>query len=296
MEWSSPWPQVCCPHCLLHADRASGCWGLVSPSLTAAQQGCLLAWHLQRLTNVPWFPSLVGGRAWTRSTPPPCSAPPTAPGWSQAAAVLRHIDCLGWIFVFAVWNRPCSCVCVLATQLCPTLQPHGLWPSRLLSPWGSPGKNTGVGCHFLLQGIFLTQGLNPGLPHCRQILYLSEPPGNSYAGFIRWHYSVDFVWSCFHISSGPWAHLKKSRITDMCRQRSVYKTLLWRCCIWILKFPGGLLSNCCLCPTLPGWALSGLLNLAFMRDEHNPGLRVSGKHCQDGMRNRPEQCVHRLLV
>ena len=35
----------------------------------------------------------------------------------------------------------------------------------------SPGKNTGVGCYALLQGIFPTQGLNPGLPHCRQILY-----------------------------------------------------------------------------------------------------------------------------
>ena len=34
-----------------------------------------------------------------------------------------------------------------------------------LSPWGSPGKNTGVGCHFLLQGIFMTQGWNPYLPH-----------------------------------------------------------------------------------------------------------------------------------
>ena len=34
-----------------------------------------------------------------------------------------------------------------------------------------PGKNTGVGCRALLQGIFLTQGLNPGLLHCRQILY-----------------------------------------------------------------------------------------------------------------------------
>ena len=34
-----------------------------------------------------------------------------------------------------------------------------------------PGKNTGVGCHFLLQGIFPTQGLNPGLPHCRRTLY-----------------------------------------------------------------------------------------------------------------------------
>ena len=41
----------------------------------------------------------------------------------------------------------------------------------VLCPWDSPGKNTGVGCHFLLQGIFPTQGSNPGLPHCRQILY-----------------------------------------------------------------------------------------------------------------------------
>ena len=39
------------------------------------------------------------------------------------------------------------------------------------SRWDSPGKNTGVGCHFHLQGIFSTQGLNPGLLHCRQILY-----------------------------------------------------------------------------------------------------------------------------
>ena len=50
---------------------------------------------------------------------------------------------------------------------------------RLLCPWTSPGKNTGVGSHFLFQRIFTTQGLNPGLPHCRQILYCSEPPGIS---------------------------------------------------------------------------------------------------------------------
>ena len=51
------------------------------------------------------------------------------------------------------------------------LQPHGLQPARLLCPCDSPGKNTGVGCHSLLQGIFPTQGWNPGLLHCRQILY-----------------------------------------------------------------------------------------------------------------------------
>ena len=50
---------------------------------------------------------------------------------------------------------------------------HGLQPSRLLYPWNFPGKNTGVGCHFLLQGIFPNQELNPHLLHllhCRWIL------------------------------------------------------------------------------------------------------------------------------
>ena len=46
-----------------------------------------------------------------------------------------------------------------------------LRPHRLHSPWNSPGQNTGVGSCSLLQRMFPTQGLNPGLPHCRQILY-----------------------------------------------------------------------------------------------------------------------------
>ena len=43
--------------------------------------------------------------------------------------------------------------------------------TRLLGPWDFLGKSIGVGCHFLLQKIFPTQGSNPGLPHCRQMLY-----------------------------------------------------------------------------------------------------------------------------
>ena len=53
-----------------------------------------------------------------------------------------------------------------------SLRPHGLEPIRLLSPWDFPGDSAGVDCHFLLQGIFPTQELNPGVPHCRQMLYL----------------------------------------------------------------------------------------------------------------------------
>ena len=55
---------------------------------------------------------------------------------------------------------------------------HRLQPTRLLCPWNSPGKNTGMGSHSLLQGIFPTQGSNPGLPHRRQILYQLSHKGS----------------------------------------------------------------------------------------------------------------------
>ena len=62
------------------------------------------------------------------------------------------------------------CVC-LVTQSCPTLcDPMDCSPPGYSLHGDSPDKNTAVGCHALLQGIFPTQGSNPGLPHCRQIL------------------------------------------------------------------------------------------------------------------------------
>ena len=54
-----------------------------------------------------------------------------------------------------------------------SLPPHGLW-----SPWNSPGQGTGVGSLSLLQGSFPTQGSNPGLLHCRRILYQLSPQGS----------------------------------------------------------------------------------------------------------------------
>jgi len=48
----------------------------------------------------------------------------------------------------------------------------------IVSPWNSPGQNTGVGSLSLLQGIFPTQGSNPGLPHCRWILYQLSHKGS----------------------------------------------------------------------------------------------------------------------
>ena len=59
-----------------------------------------------------------------------------------------------------------------------SFRPHGLQPTRLFYPWDFPGQNTGVGCHFLLQAIFLTQGSNHVSCISRQILY-QWPPGKS---------------------------------------------------------------------------------------------------------------------
>ena len=54
-----------------------------------------------------------------------------------------------------------TCVkCQVTSAMADSLRPHGLQPARLLCPWDSPGKNIRVGCHALLQGTFLTEGLN----------------------------------------------------------------------------------------------------------------------------------------
>ena len=68
-------------------------------------------------------------------------------------------------------NYLCHVLCLVA-QSCPSLcDPVDCKPTRLLCPWGFYCKNTGVGYHALLQGILPTQGSNPGVLHCRQILY-----------------------------------------------------------------------------------------------------------------------------
>ena len=61
-----------------------------------------------------------------------------------------------------------------------SFQPLGLQPFRLLSPWNSPGQNTGAGSHSLLQGIFPIQESNPDLSHCRQILYQLSYQGSPF--------------------------------------------------------------------------------------------------------------------
>ena len=86
----------------------------------------------------------------------------------------------------------------LVSKSCPILsQPHGLQPSSLLCPWDFPGKNTAVGCHFLFQGIFLTQRSNRHLLHGWRILYY-------WATWKPWLISVRFNRSV--MSDSLWPH------------------------------------------------------------------------------------------
>ena len=59
-----------------------------------------------------------------------------------------------------------------------SLRTHGLYLTKLCCPWNSPGEYIGVGCLSILQGIFPNQGSNPGLLHCRQILYHLSQQGS----------------------------------------------------------------------------------------------------------------------
>ena len=85
----------------------------------------------------------------------------------------------------------------MRAQLCPTLRPHGLQPSRLLCPWDSPGKNPAAGCHALLQGIFPAQVSNHvsavSCVHYTQILYPLSHQGNGHVTFKHTHFCCEEI-------------------------------------------------------------------------------------------------------
>ena len=95
--------------------------------------------------------------------------------YSRESSWPRDPICVSYIgrevlYHWATWEVK---VKVAQAQSCQTLQLHGIY-----SPWNSPGQNTEVGSLSLLQGIFPTQGSNPGIPHCGQILYQLSHKGS----------------------------------------------------------------------------------------------------------------------
>ena len=113
-------------------------------------------------------------------------------------------------------------------------------PARLFCPWNSPGKNTGVGCHSLLQGIFLTQGSNMGLLQHTQILYCLR-----YISIkLVIHFLLLLSWN---FQSSGFQYLKEQRIRSKKK-----KDLSWRKAEWLknglyLKFQGELRNKAEIC-------------------------------------------------
>ena len=90
----------------------------------------------------------------------------------------REAQILGEIFIFKL------CCCCFVVKSCLTLLwSRELWPTRLICPWDLSGKNTGVGCHFLLHGIFLIQGSNPYLLHWQAGSSLLSHEGSLYLNY-----------------------------------------------------------------------------------------------------------------
>ena len=133
------------------------------------------------------------------------------------------------------WNK------VKVAKSCLTLCKSMDW---LYSPWGSPGQNTGVGSLSLLQGIFPTQGSNPGLPHCRQILYqLSHKGSPRILEWVADPFSSGSSWprSCTGVSCiagrffTNWARLRKALNLAYHNQINFSKVLVWPRCFSVQK-------------------------------------------------------------
>ena len=112
----------------------------------------------------PWR-TVRPGNAGGYMLPWPMSDKSLLPFWSSAERCLLHR--------VSEWVKSLSHVLLFAT-------PWAVACTSLLRPWDFLGESTGVGCHFLFQGIFPNQGSDPGLLHCRQTLYRLSHQGSCF--------------------------------------------------------------------------------------------------------------------
>ena len=112
---------------------------------------------------------------------------------AKCVLVLQFTSCVVEQIIIALWDSSYSfaryCTAAAATksrQLCPTLRPHRRQPTRLPGPWDSLGKNTGVGCHFLLQCMKVKSEseVAQSCPTLRDPMDCS-PPGSSVHGILQ---------------------------------------------------------------------------------------------------------------
>ena len=108
---------------------------------------------------------------------------------------------------------PKCCCCLVAKSCLTLLWPHGQQPTRLLCPWDFPVKNTGEGCHFLLQGIFLTQRSNPLLLHWQvNSLQLSHQGSPVHPNSFLWiWFSISYLPLYFCVTSDFFEYIQRNR-------------------------------------------------------------------------------------
>ena len=177
------------PHLLIspYPSRTKGKYFQSSPILLTTW-GNDFGWHhsppafyfLRNGNWLPWF------SCWLRESEPNTLRISPSP-WPLSSSTPHSFQPLVSLMK-AHWNPPTNCLVILTLTLSPSetqsipkvkslshdrpfATPWTAACTKFLHPWNFLGKSTGVGCHFLLQGIFPTRGSNPGLPHCRQTLH-----------------------------------------------------------------------------------------------------------------------------
>ena len=107
---------------------------------------------------------------------------------------------------------------------------NSLLPQELYSPWNSPGQNTGVGSHFLLQGVFPTQGSNQGLPHSKRILHRLSHQGSPVSidkVFAKVSQTVSQRWSTGFCPGNPLSQLRVQTTPQLPLSPFSHQTLGW---------------------------------------------------------------------
>ena len=146
-------------------------------SCSAGLSSCIF-WAPERKAQKLWYAGLVApwhvGSSQIRDrTLVSCIGRQILQHWATRQAQNLYLLCSFRTFSFS------NIVALSRSATSNSLRSHGLYNPPDSSVHGdSPGKNTGVGCHALLQGIFPNQGSNPGLPHCRWILYRLSHQGS----------------------------------------------------------------------------------------------------------------------
>ena len=169
--------------------------------------------------------------------------------WCQISEASEHLSFLPIPLTvpYSCYDFPFNFLLLLLLYVCSvisdSLRPHELWPTKLLCPWNSPGRNTGLGCHSLHPGFFLTQGSNLcllRLVHCRQRLYYHWALQFSSVHLLShvWLFVIPWTAACQASLSitNSWSSLKLMSIKSV--MSSNHFILCWPLLLLTSVFPG----------------------------------------------------------